>query len=138
MMKTTAQDIMSTEVLTIREGTTLEEALKILINNRITGLPVVNAQNEMTGMVSEYDIMVQIAGMPGAGGGEKTNLSVACQFAGVTTTVTTTTDLKEIVDMFINLKYRRLPVVDRDQKLVGIITRRDLMRLYYYRARLTG
>jgi CBS domain-containing protein len=135
MMKTTAQDIMSTEVLTIREGTTLEEALKILINNRITGLPVVNDNNEMTGMVSEYDIMLQISEMPNQ---EKAALNVPCKFIGGTTKVSTTTGLKEIVDNFINLKYRRLPVVDRDGKLVGIITRRDLMRLYYYRARLTG
>jgi CBS domain-containing protein len=134
MMKTTAQDIMSTEVLTIREGATLEEALKILINNRITGLPVVNAENEMTGMVSEYDIMTQIAEMPSL---DKADLSVPCKYAGGTTSVATTTGLKDIIDHFIKLKYRRLPVVDKRNKLVGIITRRDLMRLFYYRARLT-
>ena len=55
---------MVNEVLSIREGATLEEALKVLINNRITGLPVVNAKNEMVGIVSEYDIMVQISEMP--------------------------------------------------------------------------
>jgi CBS domain-containing protein len=137
-MKTTAQDIMSTEVLTIREGTTLEEALKVLINNRITGLPVVNARNEMIGMVSEYDIMVQISEMPHFGSGEKAALDVACKFAPGARAISTTTGLKEIIDLFITLKYRRLPVVDRENKLVGIITRRDIMRLFYYRARLTG
>lgn len=125
---------MTTEVLSIREGATLEDALKLLINNRITGLPVVNAKNEMVGIVSEYDIMIQIAEMPNL---EKTKLDVPFFFTKGATAISPNTGLKEIIDLFLELKYRRLPVVDRKKKLVGIITRRDLMRLFYYRARLT-
>lgn len=133
-MKTTAQEIMSTELLTIQEGASLEEALKLLINNRITGLPVVDKQGEMVGIVSEYDIMVQISEMPNM---EKATLGVPFRFSPGGQSVEANTDLKEIVDLFINLKYRRLPVVDQNKRLIGIITRRDLMRLFYYRARLT-
>lgn len=132
-MKTTAQDVMSTEVLTIQEGAPLEEALKILINNRITGIPVTNKANEMIGIVSEYDILVQISEMPSL---EEAKLDTAFKFTAGARSVTPNTSLKEVIDLFITLKYRRLPVVDKDKKLVGIITRRDLMRLFYYRARL--
>lgn len=125
---------MTTEVLSIREGATLEEALKLLINNRITGLPVVNAKNELIGIVSEYDIMIQIAEMPNI---EKATLEVPFRFTKGAKAISLNTGLKEIIDLFIDLKYRRLPVVDRKKKIIGIITRRDLMRLFYYRARLT-
>lgn len=133
-MKTTAQDIMSTEVATIREGSSIEEALKLLINSRITGVPVVNAKGEMIGVLSEYDIMVQLSGKPQP---EKADLMVPVQFSAGAQGVSISTGLDEIIDLFIRLKYRRLPVVDQKKKLVGIITRRDLMRLFYYRARLT-
>jgi CBS domain-containing protein len=133
-MKTTAQDIMTNEVLSIREGATLEEALKVLINNRITGMPVVNARGEMVGIVSEYDIMSQMADRDDL---ETGSLNLPVRFSKGARSVAPTTPLREILELFIDLKYRRLPVVDKRKKLVGIITRRDLMRLFYYRARLT-
>jgi CBS domain-containing protein len=132
-MKTTAQDIMSTELLTIQEGFSLEEALKILLNNRITGMPVVNKNQELIGVVSEYDLMVQISEMIQP---EKADLSVPFKYSQTATAIPSTTELSEIIAMFIDKKYRRLPVVDAKKKLVGIITRRDLMKLFYYRSRL--
>jgi CBS domain-containing protein len=131
-MKTTAQDIMSTELLTVQEGASVEEALKILLNNKITGLPVVNKMNDLVGVVSEYDIMVQIA----EANVEKANLSVPFKFTPVAKTINGNSSLEEVIDIFISLKYRRLLVVDDKNKLTGIITRRDLMKLFYYRARL--
>jgi CBS domain-containing protein len=133
MMKTTAQDIMSTELLTIQEGYSLEEALKMLINNRITGMPVVNKQQELIGVVSEYDLMIQISEMASP---EKADLSVPFKYSHIATAIPSTTDLNDIIKMFIEMKYRRLPVVDAKKRLVGIITRRDLMKLFYYRSRL--
>jgi CBS domain-containing protein len=133
MMKTTAQDIMSTELLTVQEGASVEEALKILLNNKITGLPVVNKTNDLVGVVSEYDIMVQVS----EANVEKVNLSVPFKYSAVAKTIQGNTSLEEIIDIFISLKYRRLLVVDDKNKLTGIITRRDLMKLFYYRARLS-
>jgi CBS domain-containing protein len=45
--------------------------------------------------------------------------------------------LTEIMDRFISLKCRRLPVIDANKKLIGIISRRDIMRLLYYRAKVS-
>ena len=132
-MKTTAQDIMSTELLTIQEGASLEEALKILLNNKITGLPVVNKTNALVGIVSEYDIMLQISQ---AANVEKADISVPFKFSSSVECISTTTSLEEIIDIFITKKYRRVLVQDDKKKLTGIITRRDLMKLFYYRARL--
>jgi CBS domain-containing protein len=132
-MKTTAQDIMSTELLTIQEGASLEEALKILLNNKITGLPVVNKTNALVGVVSEYDIMLQISQTANV---EKADISVPFNFSPTVDCISTTTSLEEIIDIFITKKYRRVLVQDDKKKLTGIITRRDLMKLFYYRARL--
>jgi CBS domain-containing protein len=133
-MKTTAQEIMSRELLTVREGASIEDALKLLINNRITGLPVVNEANEMVGVVSEYDIMQQVSEAVET---MKEVMDQPFRFTRGAHSVQTNTELKEILHHFLDLKYRRLPVLDSNQRLVGIISRRDIIKLFYYRARLT-
>ncbi|MDR3606140.1 MAG: CBS domain-containing protein [Oligoflexia bacterium] len=125
---------MSTEVLTIQEGAPVEDVLKLLINHRITGIPVVNAKREMVGVVSEYDLMAQIAKVDSA---NKVDLSAPFEYTKGARTISTGTDLDEVVHQMLDQKFRRLPVVDEQNKLVGIITRRDIIRMYYYRARLT-
>jgi len=124
---------MTGEILTVIEDTTVEDALRILVNNRITGLPVVDKAGKMVGVVSEYDLLVQLSKK------EKPDAEVFKQkieFSKQVHAVKTGVALKEIVPMFVQSKFRRLPVIDEGGKLVGIITRRDMMRIYYYRARL--
>jgi CBS domain-containing protein len=132
-MDSTAKDIMTGEVLTVLEETTIEDALRILVNNRVTGLPVVNKEGKMVGVVSEYDLLVQLVKK------EKPDAELFKQkieFTKEVHSVKGGVALKEIVPMFVNAKFRRLPVVDDSGKLIGIITRRDMMRIYYYRAKL--
>lgn len=131
--ETTAKEIMTRDIVQASEDMTIEEALKVLINHRITGLPVVNANGKMTGVISEYDILTQLSKST-----EK-NTKVfqdPIHFSKNTDAISEDTPLSKIVTEFIDTKFRRLPVVDKSGNLVGIITRRDLMRVYYYRARL--
>ncbi|HUP56333.1 MAG TPA: CBS domain-containing protein, partial [Bdellovibrionota bacterium] len=58
------------------------------------------------------------------------------QFSGPAFSLPETAPLEEIIKHFIESKYRRIPIVADDGKLIGIITRRDLMRLFFYRAKL--
>lgn len=125
---------MSTEVLTVQEGITVEEALKILINNRITGMPVVNDKGKMIGVLSEFDIIQQISA---AGGSQSRIFKKPACFSKVVDAVPENTPLDKIIERFINSRFRRLPVTDRHGKLKGIITRRDLMRVFFYRSKLT-
>lgn len=134
-IRTTAKEIMTTDLVSATEDMTVEEALKILMNHRITGLPVVNKRGRMTGVISEYDVLQQIAQS------KKSKVDVFQQrieFSKGGYAITESTPLTEIVEEFIERKYRRLPVVDGKGNLVGIITRRDLMRVFYYRAKLGG
>jgi CBS domain-containing protein len=133
-METTAKDIMSTDLITLPESATIEEAMKVFFNSRITGLPVVNGKREMIGVLSEYDILRQISR------NRKLTRSAfrrRIRFSAKCSTIRTSTPLRKVVETFIRTEYRRLPVVDSRRRLVGIITRRDLMRVFYYRAQLT-
>lgn len=134
MAQTTAREIMSTHLVNATTETTIEEALKILINNRITGLPVVDNKGKMIGVVSEYDILQQVAKNK-----NKSNVyNEKINFTKKVDALKDDTPLKSILEEFINTKYRRFPVIDKKGNLVGMITRRDLMRVYYYRAKLSA
>lgn len=133
MSETTAKEIMTRDLIHATDDMTIEDALKVLINYRITGLPVVDKKGKMTGVLSEYDILDQISKS------KKTNSKIFQQiirFSKKVDAISEDTPLSKIVSEFIETKYRRLPVINKKGKLVGIITRRDLMKVYYYRARL--
>jgi CBS domain-containing protein len=133
MTETTAKEIMTRDLIRATEDMTIEEALMVLINHRVTGLPVVDKKGKMKGVISEYDILSQISGS------KKKRASIfqdKINYSKKIEAISEDTPLSEIVAEFIDTKYRRLPVVDGKGNLVGIITRRDLMRVYYYRARL--
>lgn len=136
-MKTTAQEIMSTEILKAHPKMTVEEVLRILVNSRITGLPVVDPAGKMVGVVSEYDIIQQFSENLAKPKSTRDDIfQMSIQYTPKARSVHTSTPLRNIVKRFIKYKYRRLPVVDDNGALVGIITRRDLMRVFYYRAKL--
>jgi CBS domain-containing protein len=134
MDNTVARDIMSTDLITIRENETLEDALKSLINHKVTGLPVVDAKGRMIGVVSEYDLIRQLSRhkklKPGI-------FQEKIEYSKKPFGILPSLPLDKVVRHFVESKFRRLPVVDKDGMLVGIITRRDLMRIYFYRAKLS-
>ncbi len=133
-MKTTAGDIMSTELLTIEEKCSIGDAVKFLINYRITGMPVVDKKGKMIGVLSEFDILEQIHKAQNM---NPETFTDPIQFSRKVDSVPTTAPLQEVIERFIKSRYRRLPVTDKAGKLKGIITRRDLMRVFYYRAALS-
>jgi len=132
-MNTTAKDIMSTKLIVAKEGMNIEDAVKLLVNNKITGLPVVDKEGKMVGILSEYDIIAQV--------GKEKNLDSSLfknevPFTKKVEFVSESTSLQEILDRFIVLKCRRLPVLDQENRLVGIISRRDVMKVLYYRSKV--
>ena len=134
-MSTIAKDIMSTKLIVAREGMNMEDAVKLLVNNKITGLPVVDEQGVMVGILSEYDIIAKV--------GKEEFIKPEMfrdkiKFTLKVESVSEDTPLNEVLDRFIQKKMRRLPVLDKEKKLVGIISRRDIMKVLFYRAKVGG
>lgn len=133
MMKTTARDIMSSRLIVAKETMNVEEALKLLVNNKITGLPVVNGKGKMVGIISEYDIIARVAkGKELSAESFKGELP----YTKIVEAVNEDTTLEDILERFISAKCRRLPVLDKAGLLVGIISRRDVMKVLYYRSKV--
>jgi CBS domain-containing protein len=139
--------IMVTPVITVHEDCSLEEAAKIMLERNVGGLPVVNERGELCGMVTESDFVAKGKGVPFTiyrfpqifGEWmphehveriyEAARSRMVNQF--MTRNVITVTEvdtIETVLEKMLKCGSHRLPGV-RDRKPVGIITRRDLLRL---------
>ena len=132
-MATKAKDIMSTQVTVAHENMSVEDAVKLLVLHSITGMPVVNARGQMVGVLSEYDIIVDASQAKLL---TRKYLKQKITFSRKVDAVFEDTPLSDVVKRFVKRRYRRLPVLDRKSRIVGIISRRDVIRLIYYRAKV--
>ena len=109
------REAMTTKVITARENLTKQQAARLLSQHHISGLPVVNEENVLVGVVSELDIISK----EGQRVGEIMTRSVI--------SVAAETDLDDVSHIFAHEHIRRLPVLE-EGKLLGIISRADLVR----------
>ena len=130
-MITRAKDIMTTELIVGHPQMTVEEAIKTLVNNRITGMPILDEQRQIVGVVSEYDIIKSVES-----DADRIDLQQKIDFSKKVSLVLEDTPLDEILKQFTEKKVRRLPVLNKQNQLVGIITRRDIMRVLFYRSKI--
>jgi CBS domain-containing protein len=110
-----AEDVMTTRVVTITEDQTKQQAARLLSQHHISGLPVVNADHMVVGVVTEYDVI----GKEGQSVGEIMTRGVI--------SVTPDTELEEVSHLLVHERIKRLPVLDQG-KLVGIVSRADLVK----------
>jgi CBS domain-containing protein len=137
------RDVMTTDVLSVREGTPYRAIVNLLTGGRVSGLPVVDYIGHVTGVVSETDLMHRVE----AGGerprqhlfdGRRTRSAKAKAAATVAGDLMTTpavtvlpdTPLSTAAEVLEREGVKRLPVVDELGRLVGVVTRGDVLRVY--------
>lgn len=129
------RDLMTTDPVSVRTTTTVKEALALLDDNDITSLPVVSSDGHLRGVVSEADLIRDLVDKdprlmipPG-----ETFLDGPHSVGDVMTTHVITvreeTDLAVAVELVTSTAVKSLPVVDDRGRLVGIISRRDVVRM---------
>ncbi len=116
-----AKDIMNTEVITLREDATIEDAIRTLLQYKISGTPVIDEQHNLVGIISEFQL-IEAFYTP-----EIKREKVRDSMSKDVVTVEKETVLSEIANLFVLHRIRRVPVV-YEGKVVGIIARRDLLR----------
>ena len=120
----TARDFMAKELVTVHPESDAYEAIVRLLKHRISGMPVTDADGNLVGILSERDclktlVQAQYHELPTASAGELMSTDVQ--------TVTPDTDILQVAKIFLENKFRRLPVVE-DGHLVGQISRHDVLR----------
>jgi len=116
-----ARDIMTTDVVTVELDDTVDYAVSLLVKHRISGLPVLDKAGSLVGIISEFDLLGLICD-------SRTEKDQVCHYMSTELCKVVENDnWVSVADTFRLNHIRRLPVV-RDDKLVGIIARHDLMR----------
>lgn len=141
------KEIMAQPVITVREETTLEQTARTMLDNNIGCVPVVDAEGNLTGIITESDFAAKekyipfstfsapkvlghwlpVDGIEGIYEAARNHSAKEIMTRSVVTVVENDV-LEEAVELMLEKNINRIPVV-RDGKPVGIIARRDLLRL---------
>ena len=108
-------------------------AVRRLLDEGITGAPVVDDHGHVVGELSEYDCLRLLAE---GHGGDMARGRVRDFMATTFTKVSPAMDVYYVAGMFLNEPARRRFMVMDDQRLIGVVTRKDVLRAVY--ARLAG
>jgi len=118
------KDYMSANLVTLSPSTPILEAARQLVEQRISGAPVLDQQGNLVGLLSEKDCM-RIA--LHAGYHSEAAGTVAEYMRKDVKTVDAERNIVDVAMMFIEDDYRRYPVM-KDGRLVGQISRRDVLK----------
>jgi CBS domain-containing protein len=142
----TTRDVMTRPVVTVKPETLLKEVAQLLIDHRISGLPVVDPDGSVLGIVSEADFLIKevggealphrrLARFRGESRGSRAQqaklvaLTAGEAMTSPALTISSGCRIAEAATLMTSRGVNRLPVVD-DGRLVGIVTRADLVRAY--------
>jgi len=147
--KMIAKDIMTKDVFTVDIDSNVDEVAHLLINHKISGVPVVD-KGKLVGIISEGDLVFQqkelrapafitlFDGILQVGRQQfydEIKKFSAYKVEDLMTkdviTVKAEAELNQIATIMINKNINRLPVVDNDNKILGIISRHDIIKHMY-------
>ena len=120
----TVADIMARSEATLDPESDIYDALERLLKSRLTGAPVVDDDGTLLGMLTERDclkVMVDgaVDGLPRA--------KVSDYMTSPAESITPTASLYDVAQIFLTRSYRKLPVVDQDGRVIGQVSRRDIL-----------
>lgn len=145
------KDIMTKEVVTVREEDTVEKCANLLITHGLSGLPVIDENGKIKGIVTEGDLIRRASRIKGPAALEvlggifylespKKFMDDLIKTMGnsakdiMTKEVITVSPEKTIEDaatLLVQRKIKRLPVVDKEGNLIGIVSRKDIMNYLF-------
>lgn len=146
-----AKDIMTKEVVTVKEDDTVKVAAKLINERGISGLPIVSEDRKVIGIITEGDLIRRVAKISGPSfieifgalfpiESKKDFMGKIDRYMGYLVkdmmskdviTISENTEIEDVATMMIDKKIKTLPIVDDKKELVGIISRRDIMKILF-------
>ena len=141
----TAKDVMTRDVVFVKRNSALEAVADILNRHAISGVPVIDDNKNVVGVISEKDFLFHMGAQ-----NQKTFMGVIAQclknkgcvaismrkqksediMTAPAITISENTPVSEIAEIFTEKNINRAPVTDPGNKLTGIVTRTDIVQSY--------
>lgn len=140
-MGTTVRDVMTARVVWVPESAGYKDIVTLLRRHRISAVPVLDRAGRVTGVVSEADLLMKQTAPALPEGAvrlawrltERSKASAAAAAELMTSpavTVAADTEVGSAARLMQNHRVKRLPVVDADGRLAGIVSRTDVLSVY--------
>ena len=135
------KELMTKNVVFVKKDADLHEAARILSENRISGMPVIDDNNRVIGVISEADLLMlagmkkehvfkdivrHILGEPVSARKGGNRVEEVMSFPPITSMADD--DIAEVANVLDEKRIKRLPVVDAEGKLIGIVSRADIVK----------
>lgn len=137
------KNVMSTDVGTVREGTAFKDVVRALARRGVSAVPVVDGENRVLGVVSEADLLIKqgtqeidfsrslLAWWRGRRNLRRATATTAGRLmTRPAITVDADSTVAGAARILTEHNVKRLPVVDADGRLVGIVSRKDLLSVF--------
>ncbi len=118
---------MATDEVTLQPGLTINEAIDVLLNFKVTGVPVLDDERKIVGMLTEKDCLRLIIDSA------YNNLPyedkrVSDYMSPVVKTISVDSDILDVANEFLTTNFRKFPVVNEHGRLMGQVSRRDILK----------
>jgi CBS domain-containing protein len=147
---TVVGDVMTTKVVSVRPDTRFERLIEVMLDHDVSGLPVIDEQDRVVGVVTEADLvarqrfhvasprLLSVVDDALHARHNTWRLKAAGLIAGdimsaPACTIRATDDAGRAAAVMITMGHKRLPVVDDAGRLIGIVAQRDILRLLHDR-----
>jgi CBS-domain-containing membrane protein len=140
-MNAVVKDVMSTHVIAVREIATFKEMAARLREQRVSAFPVIDRENKVIGIVSEGDLLTKVAVEGELSGvfrgmvqdreqAKAAGLTAADLMTSPAVTIGPNEPVARAARLMHSRRVKRLPVTDEDGKLIGIVSRSDVLSVY--------
>ena len=121
-------DLMTTEVIAVSRDTGLREAARLMFRNRVSGLPVTEPDGTLIGIITEADFLrLEVERQEGA----RDQMATVGEVMSIgVVTIRPEMEIYEAAKIMTVQEVKRLPVVDDDNRLLGVISRADIVSIF--------
>lgn len=118
-----AKNVMTKDVVTIKKQNSVYEAVELMIEKQVTGIPVVEDDMTLVGIITEKDVLRLFYADE-----EEKSKTVEHFMTRPAVSYHEDESLQSICDFMMVNYFRRVPVISRKNKLVGIVSRPDILK----------
>jgi len=120
-------EYMTRDLITFKKDTDINLVIKSLLDNRISGAPVLDDDGQVVGLIDDKDCLQVLFGnvynrLPAS------KDTVSNYMSNVMKSIDASQNILDVASVFVSSPFKRLMVLDENNKLIGQISRRDILR----------